>query len=744
MDGSSHTLNIEGPGKFDISTYYCPAIEGAKDEGSGVVLQTPYYVVFSNVTAELSSTENDMRRLASCTFKSNSHVTLKATNNTDYSTVSDVGIIVNGNEAILAPYGAYVNNSDKTIKDANGNNIHYNDVYISDNYAFIINATNFPDANFRSQMLNLYPKGYLTQDEVLNLTYLDVSGKGISNMTGVEKLSYLQTLKCNGNSISSLNLNSNIFLTYVDCYSNNMTSLYVNSCTNLTHLDCGPNNLTSLNLSNLGRLQSLNCINNKLTSISFAPSLPNLESVMCYGNNFTTFSLYNCPSLKTLNIKNCTSLTTLNCYNNALTTLNVTGNTALTKLWCDGNANLASITGLADCTAMKDFACNGCSLTDLSTVNNFNKLETLACQYNKLTTLTITNKNYLTTLKCYNNPQLTTITVTGNTALKTLEAMYCTALTRMNCYSNALTSLVLTGNSALTYLRCYYNADLATITGLANCTAITYLDCEDCAITSLSVQNMNNIATLLARNNKLTSLSVNNKSQLATVYLSGNTSLTTLNCYNNALTSLDVSSCTALTTLSCYGNPNLSTITGLYDCTNIVSLDVASCNFSTLTVTNRIKMKTLYCNNNKLIQLNVAGCPQLTVIDCSRNMIADAGMNILVNSLSLRSTSNPGTLYAIYDTDEGNTMSADQIITAQNKFWQPKKTNGSNWVDLTAGMQGDVNSDGVVNITDVTVLINAVMNENFSGINSANADMNNDGIINITDVTMLINTVSNS
>ena len=36
-------------------------------------------------------------------------------------------------------------------------------------------------------------------------------------------------------------------------------------------------------------------------------------------------------------------------------------------------------------------------------------------------------------------------------------------------------------------------------------------------------------------------------------------------------------------------------------------------------------------------------------------------------------------------------------------------------------------------------MLNAVMSENFDNINSSNADMNNDGIINITDVTLLIN-----
>ena len=60
---------------------------------------------------------------------------------------------------------------------------------------------------------------------------------------------------------------------------------------------------------------------------------------------------------------------------------------------------------------------------------------------------------------------------------------------------------------------------------------------------------------------------------------------------------------------------------------------------------------------------------------------------------------------------------------------------------VAAGLLGDVNNDNVVNITDVTTLISAVMAENFDAINFTNSDMNGDGVINITDVTMLINAV---
>ena len=52
---------------------------------------------------------------------------------------------------------------------------------------------------------------------------------------------------------------------------------------------------------------------------------------------------------------------------------------------------------------------------------------------------------------------------------------------------------------------------------------------------------------------------------------------------------------------------------------------------------------------------------------------------------------------------------------------------------------GDVNGDGLVNITDVTELITAILNET----RVSNGDVNGDGRVNVTDVTALITTVLN-
>ena len=59
-------------------------------------------------------------------------------------------------------------------------------------------------------------------------------------------------------------------------------------------------------------------------------------------------------------------------------------------------------------------------------------------------------------------------------------------------------------------------------------------------------------------------------------------------------------------------------------------------------------------------------------------------------------------------------------------------------------IRGDANGDGIVNISDVTLLINAVLNDDFSTINIANSDMDENEAINVSDVTALIAIVMNN
>lgn len=79
----------------------------------------------------------------------------------------------------------------------------------------------------------------------------------------------------------------------------------------------------------------------------------------------------------------------------------------------------------------------------------------------------------------------------------------------------------------------------------------------------------------------------------------------------------------------------------------------------------------------------------------------------------------------------------------------PHKTSGNyvwgNFFNFTLGapVRGDVNLDGVADVSDVTALINYVLGGGGSPFDKTEADINGDGVIDVTDATALINLVLN-
>ena len=59
---------------------------------------------------------------------------------------------------------------------------------------------------------------------------------------------------------------------------------------------------------------------------------------------------------------------------------------------------------------------------------------------------------------------------------------------------------------------------------------------------------------------------------------------------------------------------------------------------------------------------------------------------------------------------------------------------------FNGNMSGDLNSDNIVNIIDIIIIINIILGEDD---NIDNADINNDGIINILDAIQLVNIILN-
>lgn len=87
---------------------------------------------------------------------------------------------------------------------------------------------------------------------------------------------------------------------------------------------------------------------------------------------------------------------------------------------------------------------------------------------------------------------------------------------------------------------------------------------------------------------------------------------------------------------------------------------------------------------------------------------------------------------------EGTTVRIDSISLSNTKGEQK-----SSLQDLAMKIvkMGDVNDDGVIDVTDVTMLINRVLGTKSTNFQESVADMNGDTVLDVTDVTLLINKV---
>ncbi len=796
----SYNYYITGSGtmRFEADQSAYEAIKGNGTSSTKVYFQGAEVFVSSLQRSALSS--------FAAYLQSGTDLTIAG--NGSNASVSSVSMSFSGNTTILEPYGAYY--SSNSVYNSSGNQVTSGNIYISDRYALLINSSNFPNNNFRNALLTLYPKGYLTTSQLQNLTSLNVSGKSISNLTGVDKLTYLKTLNCSSNSLTSLpTLPSS--LTTLDCHSNQITSytdfptslqslncasnkfsgtfsltsrsnlktLDVSSNPSITTLNCYNNALTSLSVSGCSALTTLDCHNNQLTSLGTLPS--SLQSLNCASNKFSgTFSLTSHSNLKTLEISNNPSLTTLNCYSNALTTLNVNGCSALTTLDCHSN-QLTSLGTLP--TSLQSLNCasnnfSGIMLTDRSNlktldVSNNPSLTDLNCYNNSLTSLNMSGCSALTTIRCQNN------------ALTSISASGCSAMVLLNCSSNSLTSLPslpsslrwlscasnkfsgtfsltdrsqlltidISNNPSLTTIYCHNNT--LTSLNVQNCSAMTTLQCHNNQLTSLNLTGCSALTSLSCHDNQLTSLTnlpmslqslycggnnfsdtftVAGYSNLKTLDVSNSSYITTLNCYTNALTSLNYSGCTALKTLDCANNK----LTSLGSVPTSVTKFNCSANQLTALPSLPSGLQELECAFNKLTSLSVNGLNSLTRLVIYNNLIKESAMGTLVNSLRTIPAGSTGTFLVLGGSGEGNVITGDQVNTARNKRWYPKKMVNGEWVDIPGAavvVPGDVNGDGTVTSADVTALYNYLLNSDDSAI--VNGDQSGDGEITAADVTIV-------
>ena len=259
-----------------------------------------------------------------------------------------------------------------------------------------INKNNFPDDSFRNYIKTYKAGGrdVLTVEEQRKVETIEVEGKNISSLRGIEafpnlteldcgnnsiqKLDLrqnpkLKTLKCNKNQLTQLDLSKNPDIDYLNCSENQLKQLDVSHLKDLVMLNCSHNDLEQLDVRNSKFLETLYCSWNRLTELDAdVTHKSRLVSVECQNNQLTSLILgqnkllkkLNCAhnQLTQLNLNNMISLKDLNCFNNQLTVLDVSDSPKLTTLWL-GDNHLTSLN--LDNNPKLDF-----SLTDIYSGDN--------------------------------------------------------------------------------------------------------------------------------------------------------------------------------------------------------------------------------------------------------------------------------------------------------------------------------------------------------------------------------------
>lgn len=299
-----------------------------------------------------------------------------------------------------------------------------------------------PDANFKAKLLAASPNNNIASIEIpyLNgsvleynkidinndgeiqlseaslIKYLNVSFSSISDLTGIENFSNLQTLMCGTNQLTVLNVNGLSSLKFLFCDSNQLTTLNVNELNNLIHLNCNVNQIVILDLSGLNYLKHLFCQNNQLTTL-IVNGLNNLIDLYCSYNQLSVLNLSGLSNLQylvcnhnqinSLEVNGLNNLQIFNCISNQLTTLNVNGLEDLQRILC--NNNLLTTLNVNDLVNLEVLYCDNNQLSTLN-VNDLSNLRGLYCYSNQLISLFLKNNNLSwVVLDFSNNPNLSFI-----------------------------------------------------------------------------------------------------------------------------------------------------------------------------------------------------------------------------------------------------------------------------------------------------------------------------------------------
>lgn len=411
-----------------------------------------------------------------------------------------------------------------------------------------LNAANFPDANFRAALaeaLNVNEGDIIYPN---NVKVLDVSGKGISDLTGIANFTNLEEMYAGNNNLTHLVLTGNSKLQILDIKNNtNIKGFSSNSATSSNNYINMP---PSSNPAPLKKLDASGCTN--------------------FGYFRAIHDTYGISSLEWLSLNGCTAMDGWSSGITAQTGLkyldltnsgqNANHNTTASRISVTGLTGLETLI-LADNTSL-------CSSTYLDLTHNTN------LKYLDLSNTGLNETRAKTTLNTVALSNLETLKINNNSSLK---YAFTEKLPRLKHFEIADGDLYFTPTYQLSTLTPTNNPNLE------------YLDISNAKISSSAnpIDGFQNLKTVIAGSNpSMPKLTINNCPAIESIDISNNTSETILSITNSGLTSI----------------PSI-TATGA---NSLYKLDLTGNAFTDVPTTGIASLTTLVMNDNQLSDLNVS------------------------------------------------------------------------------------------------------------------------------------------
>ena len=266
---------------------------------------------------------------------------------------------------------------------------------------FYSQYTSIPDPVFENVLINYYGLDTIQDGQVLTsnisgVQYLDVSGFGISNLTGIEDFTSLEYLDCYSNMLTNLDVSNCLNLVWLDCESNFLSTLDVSQNTLLQTLWCYENQLQSINVNGCFNLQDFEFDNNLLNSLDLSTNI-NLIHIDAWNNLLYSLDISNCQNLQSLEIFNNNLLECLNLKNG--------NNSMLYELEINNTFNLS-------CIQVDDSSFSAINwINNSGFVIDSNHYFSNNCNYSSSCFVPTNVNENLMLLNAYPNPTLENITI---------------------------------------------------------------------------------------------------------------------------------------------------------------------------------------------------------------------------------------------------------------------------------------------------------------------------------------------